>query len=82
MSSRSLSVDFAAQLGGNAGPEGAGRNNGVFGNDGTGGDDAALADAAVVQDVAPMPMTHMSSTTQPWTVALWPMVTQSPTMTG
>ena len=42
--------DFAAQLGGNAGPEGARRNDGVLGNDGAGGDDAALADAAVVQD--------------------------------
>ena len=42
--------DLAAQLGRNAGPEGAGRNDGVLGNHGAGGDDAALADAGVVQN--------------------------------
>ena len=31
--------------------------------------------------VTPMPISTASSTTQPWTVALWPIVTQSPTVT-
>jgi len=41
--------DFAAKLGGNAGPEGARRNDGLLGDNGTGSDDAPLADASVVE---------------------------------
>jgi len=36
---------------------------------------------APLRMTAPMPMRQASSTTQPWTVALWPMVTISPTWT-
>ena len=41
--------EFAAKLGGYAGPQGAGRNDGVFWDDGAGGDDGAGTDAAIVQ---------------------------------
>ena len=42
--------EFAALFGGDAGPEGAGRNDGVLGDDRSGGDDGTLADAGVVED--------------------------------
>ena len=42
--------EFAAEFGGDAGPEGARRDNGVFGDDGASGDDGAGADAGVVED--------------------------------
>jgi len=42
--------EFAAQLGGNACPEGTGRNDGMLGDDGAGGDNAAFTDAAIVKD--------------------------------
>ena len=80
-----LAVDvgeFAAEFGGDAGPEGAGRDDGVLGDDGAGGDDGASPMRQSLRTVAPMPMSTASSTMQPWTVALWPMVTQSPTSTG
>ena len=42
--------EFAAEFGGNAGPESARGNDGVLGDDCAGGDDGTGADAAVVQD--------------------------------
>src|SRR5580698_4273924 len=43
-------AEFAAEFAGDSSPEGAGRDDGVFGQDGAGGDDGALADAAIVED--------------------------------
>jgi len=37
---------------------------------------------APLRTVAPMPMRTLSSTVQPWTVALWPMLTPEPMRTG
>src|SRR5664280_376502 len=45
-----LVVEVAAEFGGDAGPEGFGRNDGVLGNDGACGDEGAGADAGVVED--------------------------------
>jgi hypothetical protein len=43
-------AELTAEFAGDAGPEGAGRDDSVLGEDGTGGDDGAFADAAVVED--------------------------------
>ena len=37
---------------------------------------------APLRTVAPMPMRTLSSMVQPWTVALWPMLTPEPMRTG
>ena len=65
--------DFA----GDAGDEASWGDDGVLGDDGAGGDDGVGADVGSLRTVAPMPMRTLSSMVQPWTVALWPMVTPS-----
>ena len=42
--------ELATEFAGDTGPEGAGRDDGVFGQHGAGSDDGAFADAAVVED--------------------------------
>jgi len=42
--------EFAAEFGGNAGPEGSWRDDGVFRNYGAGGNDGTGPNAAIVQD--------------------------------